>query len=340
MLERSVFLFPFPDVMILYTIILSLLIYRITCDSRLDLKSCRYKNNACIGIEYLGPLNYSLAMNRSEGCFLKSNCDIILRGTVKSKNKIEWILRIATTTIYRGSVKDIHMLVRFGVKNDLENGIHVEFNTARAKPNVPSMYSPYGESMVEGLPKGHITASTNQSVYFMENYWPADITKKTKYFYIYFWSSTTISYEISTKNETFYTKTNLTHDDYYVNLYAHRYTNQGGFSAQPANLTITKEKINLFRYGPTKPITPSEESGNTLLIILLIVVIIFTIAVAILLIMCCISRRSDPVSMETQPRKGGITTFQSAETSDTKRPKWKDSMVEYNNKNPKPKHRY
>lgn len=310
------------------------------------MKNCRYKNNACVGIEYPDPRNFSLTMNASEGCLAKSSCDIILRGTLEQKNQIKWILRIATTTVFKGTIKDVYTLVRFGVINDEQKGIHIEFNAARTEyipheSKITSMYNPYGESMVIGLPESPIKAYTNQSVYFMENYWPQNITEQTKYFYIYFWSYSTISYQVTSNNETFNTNTNFIKDDYYVNLYASRLATSGGFtSGTPAELTITNQKINLFRHGPTKPNnSPSEESGNTLLIILLIVVVIFTIAVAILLLMCCISRRSDPVSMETQPRKGAITTFKSAETSDTKRPKWKDSMQEYGKKDNKSKRR-
>ena len=152
----------------------------------------------------------------------------------------------------------------------------------------------------------------------MERYEPQDITNHTQYFYIYFWSRSIISY--STENGSFSCLTNLIKDDYYLNLYSGRYVAYGGYTAPADYKTIINEKINLFRHGKPRPVTP-EDTGNTLLVVLLVVVLVFAVAVIICLVVCCLRRTNEPVSMETQRKRDGISTFHSLETtSDVKKP--------------------
>lgn len=293
-----------------------LLFFSSVLSDKLDLNSCRYKDNACVGIRYFGKNNYSLAMSGSEGCFKTANCDIILRGTVGSKDNIKWILRIAAKTIHQDVEKDIYFLVHFGVMNELNTGIHIEFETARTKfirgePKITKMYNPFGKSIVKGL-EVPVDENTSQSVFYLEKYEPQNITDKTQYFYIYFWSGLKISY--STANGSFSCETNLIKDNYYLNLYSSRYVAYGGYTASPLNETVTNDKINLFRHGRPKPVSTPEDTGNKLLVVLLVVVFIFAVAVIICLMVCCLKHANEPVSMETQKRNG-ISTFHSIETT-------------------------
>lgn len=315
--------------MILFTISLLFILAPCDGDGRLDLKNCKYKYNACIGIK-ADKINQFVSMNDSEGCLRTSTCDVILRGTVESKKKINWILRIALKYLDADKVHNIYTHVRFGVESDPSQPIRVEFNVARTRSTSPTQeakvateYEPYGESLVvkSGV---NYKAHTNQSVYFMKSYWPESITNETPYFYIYFWSHPIISYNLDGQKMS--CETNLIEDDYYVYLYHSRYVPYlftiGNFEQK-----ITSERVNLFKGGPTKPGSTMKgngesDSNTTLLVVLLVVIIVFTVALVILLVTCWFNRGKGPVSMETQQKLGG-KTFQSSDTTTTT----KDSTV-------------
>lgn len=305
----------------------SLLLVIVLCDGdrRLDLKNCKYKDNACIGIK-MEERTQIISMNASEGCLRTSTCGIILRGTVESHDKISWILRIALKFLHsnRLAVYDIYTNVRFGVESDPLHPIHVEFNSARVRTSslYPTekdvvAYEPYGESLVVKS-GGSAKAHSNQSVYYLKSFWPKSISNKTQYFYVYFWSRSIISYTATANNEVMSYETNLIQDYYYVYLY-HWKCVPHVFTSSATSPNITSLKVNLFKDGIIKPKNAKKESTDSdsstiLLIVLLVVIIFFTSAIAILLVTCWLNRGKGPVSMETQPKLGG-KTFQSSDTT-------------------------